>query len=70
MNSVPFSIIFTKSDKLNESSLEKNINQYKNVLSEEWETLPQIFVTSSTKQTGKEQVLGFIDKVKKSYNDN
>lgn len=58
---VPFSIIFTKSDKLKGVKvIENNVKEYQSVLLEYWEELPQIYITSAEKKTGTEEVLGFI----------
>lgn len=65
-NGVPFSIIFTKADKLTKTALAGNIAAYKNRLLEEWEELPQIFITSSETAYGREEVLGYINQVNKS----
>ncbi len=59
---VPFSIVFTKSDKQSPTKLQANIEQYKAKLLETWETLPPIFVTSSEKKQGKEEILDYIEK--------
>ena len=59
-NGVPFSIIFTKADKLTKSVLAKNIATYKAKLLEEWEELPPVFVTSSENGLGKVDVLQYI----------
>ncbi len=58
---MPFSIIFTKVDKINSLTLEKNVQVYKDKLAEEWEELPPIFITSSEKEIGKDDVLNYID---------
>ena len=60
---IPFSIIFTKSDKLKPKAIERNILHYQSVLSEKWEELPQHFITSSTKFEGKEELLNYIDSI-------
>jgi GTP-binding protein len=65
-NGVPFSIIFTKADKLTKTALASNIAAYKNRLLEEWEELPQIFITSSETAHGREEVLGYINQVNKN----
>jgi len=62
-NSVPFSIVFTKSDKQSNKKLTENIEKYKEKLLETWENLPPIFITSSEKKVGKEEVLGYIEKI-------
>lgn len=58
---IPFVIVFTKSDKLPKPGLEKNISLYKAELSNSWEILPKIFISSSVKKNGKEELLEFID---------
>ena len=58
---MPFGIIFTKVDKINNKTLETNLQVYKDRLSEEWEELPPIFITSSEKEIGKDDVLNYIE---------
>lgn len=65
-NGIPFSIIFTKADKLKEDVLEQNIEHYKKVLLESWEELPNYFITSSSNHIGKEALLNYIDSINKS----
>ncbi|MDL2282669.1 YihA family ribosome biogenesis GTP-binding protein, partial [Parabacteroides sp. OttesenSCG-928-G06] len=65
-NGIPFSIIFTKIDKLSKSRLSENLEAYKNVLLEVWEELPPLFVTSSEKRDGREDVLQYIEEINKS----
>ena len=62
-NSVPFSIVFTKSDKQSTKKLTDNIEKYQEKLLETWENLPPIFITSSEKKVGKEEVLGYIENI-------
>lgn len=62
-NQIPFNIIFTKADKLKPQAIERNVENYKTVLLETWESLPEIFVTSSTTGEGREEVLGYIDEL-------
>jgi GTP-binding protein len=59
-NGVPFSIIFTKTDKLGKNKLIDNIRNYKEKLMEVWEELPPIFLTSSFSITGRDEVLDYI----------
>lgn len=68
-NGVPFAIIFTKADKIGPVAAERNVDSYKKVLKKSWEELPPIFVTSSEKGTGRDEVLDFIDKVNKEVRD-
>jgi GTP-binding protein len=66
-NGIPFSIVFTKSDKLKPGALERNIANYKEqLLAEAWEEMPPYFVTSSSKGTGREELLHYIDEINKS----
>lgn len=57
---LPFAIVFTKVDKLRIEEIEQNIEDYKSVLLEEWEWLPQLFVTSSEKREGRNEILNYI----------
>ena len=63
---IPFSLIFTKSDKLSKSALQLNISQYKEKLYEVWKELPPIFVTSSEKGIGRDEVLQYIAEINAS----
>ena len=60
---MPFGIIFTKVDKINNKTLETNLQVYKDKLAEEWEELPPIFITSSEKEIGKDDVLNYIEQL-------
>lgn len=68
-SSVPFAIVFTKADKLNIAKVRDNVEAYKRVLGETWEELPPMFVTSSEKRTGREEVLAYIDNINKSLKE-
>jgi len=65
-NGIPVSIIFTKTDKENQRVTNANVNEFKKALSEVWEDLPDMFLTSSVKGTGREQLLDYIDQINKS----
>lgn len=60
-NGVPFCIVFTKADKLSKTQVNLNVENYKKRLLEDWEELPPIFVTSSEKQVGRDEVLDYIE---------
>lgn len=62
-NGIPFSIVFTKADKLSFSRLKENTEAYKQKLLETWEELPPVFITSSEKKTGKEELLDYIESI-------
>lgn len=65
-NGVPFSIVFTKLDKLGVKAGKQNIEAYKNILSEQWEELPPIFVTSSVDGRGRDELLDYINHINAS----
>jgi GTP-binding protein len=60
-NGIPFGIIFTKADKLSQAQLNRNVKNYKQTLSEQWEELPPMFISSSEKGTGREEIISFIE---------
>ncbi|GAT63886.1 ribosome biogenesis GTP-binding protein YihA/YsxC [Paludibacter jiangxiensis] len=62
---VPFSIVFTKADKLSGSKLNENISAYKTKLQEVWDELPPVFITSSSNGKGREELLDYIDSINK-----
>jgi GTP-binding protein len=63
-NQIPFSLVFTKADKLKPKVLEKNIKDYTSeMLAKAWEELPPVFVTSSLQRTGGEELLNYIDQI-------
>ena len=60
---IPFSLIFTKSDKENQRTVSKNVKDFLDAMRKTWQFLPQHFVTSATKKTGKDKILNYIDEV-------
>ena len=66
-NFIPFSIVFTKADKINEKDLERKVSDYLLKLKEEWESLPQYFVTSSEKKLGQESIMKYIQQVNENF---
>jgi len=62
LGGIPFSIIFTKADKLKPAIIDKNVTTYCQELLKTWEELPHYFITSSSKQMGRDDVLGFIER--------
>jgi len=60
---VPFSLIFTKTDKLSEGELKRNLEYYKASMLKSWESLPPIFQVSTVKRKGREEVLDYIDEM-------
>lgn len=60
---VPFAIIFTKADKNKQGDLHRNVTTFLNTLRETWEELPQHFVTSSERGTGRDELLSYIEQI-------
>ena len=60
---LPFAIVFTKADKLGPNAAAAKVEAYKKVLLENWEELPPIFLTSSEKGTGRDELLDYIDAI-------
>ena len=69
-NGIPFSIIFTKADKLKGGRLKMNINNYLRELSKEWEELPPYFISSSENRTGRTEILDYIENISKEVYKN
>jgi len=65
-SAIPFSIVFTKADKLSATKVSQNMAAYKQKLSETWEELPPIFLTSSEKKQGRDEVLEYIEEINHS----
>ena len=57
---IPFSIIYTKTDKNSKSELSRNIKIIEKELLKAWQDMPNSFVTSAEKGVGKEELLEFI----------
>lgn len=64
---IPFSLVFTKTDKLSSSSLQKNLTGYKKEMLKFWDELPPVFVTSSQSKFGREPLLNYIDEILKAF---
>lgn len=61
---VPFCIVFTKADKIGKTKIDSHVAAYrKQLLANNWEEMPQYFITSSTDGTGRNELLSFIDEV-------
>ena len=66
-NGIPFGIIFTKADKMSQAQLNRSVTTYKKTLGEQWEELPPMFISSSEKGTGRDEILTFIDECLTNY---
>lgn len=62
-NHIPFCIIFTKADKLKPKAIENHVRTYETIMLKTWEEMPHYFITSSSKNTGKEELLNYIDQL-------
>ena len=60
---IPFILVFTKTDKITQKEVQENIKAFKTEMMKKWEALPEIFISSTVKKTGKESILAFIDQV-------
>ncbi len=58
---IPFSVVFTKADKLSPGNVNKNVEVYRTKMLELWEDLPHMFITSAEKKIGGDEVLSYID---------
>ena len=63
---IPFSMVFTKIDKLSSSALAKNLMKYKKEMLKYWDALPPVFTTSATSAFGQEKVLNYIEQILKN----
>jgi GTP-binding protein len=67
-NGIPFSIIFTKADKLKPKAIKNHVAAYiRELLNGVWEEAPPHFVTSSANFRGKDEVLGYIETINKEF---
>lgn len=66
---VPYTIIFTKSDKENQSIVSKNVNAFSKSLSTFQQYLPRIIITSAIKKIGRNKVLGLIEELNKEWSE-
>lgn len=64
-NAVPFSIVFTKLDKMSSNAAKIVTGRYLETLKEQWEELPPVFYTSSTNGRGREELLNYIEELNK-----
>ena len=64
-NGIPIAIIFTKADKLSRTAAEASVARFKSEMRKSWEELPRMFITSSEKGTGREEILDYIDSINK-----
>ncbi len=64
---IPFSMVFTKIDKLSSNELQKNLAKYKKEMLKYWDALPPVFTSSAQSAFGKEKILNYIDEINKGF---
>ena len=69
-NNIPFSIIFTKTDKIGKNKLSENLEIYRNKMFEVWEELPPMLISSSEKKEGREEILQYIEDINHALRTN
>ena len=69
-SNVPFTIVFTKADKLSQSKVRSNAKAWMDKLLDTWESLPPYYITSAETRQGREELLNYIDQINQSLNDN
>lgn len=69
-NMIPFTLVFTKSDKLNREESVKKVSDYKEFLLHSWESLPEVFITSGLKNAGTEGILKYIEDTNRLFKSN
>lgn len=62
-NGIPFSMVFTKVDKLSSKEQGKFLKVYQKEMLKKWEFMPPVFVTSATSGLGKEKLLNYIEEI-------
>ena len=65
LSGIPFSMVFTKADKLTAAKVRANVAAYEQKMLETWEEMPPYFVTSAEKGEGREELLGYIEQINK-----
>ena len=65
-NSVPFALVFTKSDKQSAGKTKQNVERFLDTLKEQWEELPPYFITTKKKKTGRQELLDYIESVNRT----
>ena len=63
---VPFCLVFTKADKVNQRTVNKNVKDFLEAMKKTWQFLPQHFVSSAVKKSGKDKILSFIEETNES----
>ncbi|MDE5981364.1 MAG: ribosome biogenesis GTP-binding protein YihA/YsxC [Bacteroidaceae bacterium] len=68
-NGVPFSIVFTKADKLSGGKAAGNVHRFLTELKKQWEELPPHFITSNVTRQGRDEVLTYIEEINRGLGE-
>lgn len=63
MNEIPFSMVFTKIDKLSSAKMRTNLEKYRNEMLKSWEFLPKIITSSAVSRHGQKEILDYIEEI-------
>ena len=62
-NDLPIKLVFTKADKVKSLEGQKNINAFREALTTDWQILPEFFISSAERRTGKSELIGVIEEI-------
>jgi GTP-binding protein len=65
---IPFNVVFTKTDKLNATGLEKATREFSNALLQTWSELPPVMMSSVKTNLGREEILNYIESTNRLFN--
>ena len=68
-SSIPFTIVFTKADKIGTRQAAENADTWMKALLDRWEELPHYIITSSEKKTGRDEMLDYIENILKEMSE-
>ena len=66
---IPFALVFTKTDKENQRVVSANVKAFLDSMRERWQFLPQHFLTSAVKKTGRDKILQLIERMNKEWGE-
>ena len=66
---VPFSLVFTKADKETQKIVSSNVKLFLDAMRKTWQFLPQHFITSAEKKTGREKILAVIEETNNEFQE-
>ena len=67
VSEIPFTMLFTKADKLKKLQKEKHFDFYRKSMAQHWAELPNMIITSATEKTGRDAVMDYIEKTNKVF---